>query len=134
MEGCAQHSRLQPARRDVGLNRQYAEFRGGDQNDQRKATGRHHSEDKGFYDFRFHYSITVMIPDMSSWPSPQKTSHRKVNLPTLSGTNRTFSTTPGVMSARSSNAESLKPWCRSWLVNSNSTGTPLFTVNSLGLN
>ena len=53
-----------------------------------------------FNDPRIHYSITVRVPDMSSWPSPQKTSQKNVNLPAWSGTNRTFSTAPGVMSAR----------------------------------
>jgi len=37
---------------------------------------------------------------MSSWPSPQKTSQMKLNLPALSGTNRILSTTPGFRSAR----------------------------------
>jgi hypothetical protein len=28
---------------------------------------------------RLHYSITVRVPIMSSWPSPQKTSQKDVN-------------------------------------------------------
>ncbi len=88
-------------RSNIGLDWQDAKFGEGNQNKSRKAVGRYCSEYKRFHDLRIHYSITVSVADMSSWPSPQKTSQKNVNLPILSGTKRTFSTTPGWISARS---------------------------------
>src|SRR2546422_1164559 len=99
-ESGAKQNRLQPARSNIGPDRQDAKFGRGDQNNGGNAVGRYCSEYKNFDGPRTHYSITVSVPDMSSWPSPQKTSQKNVNLPAWSGTNRTFSTAPGVMSAR----------------------------------
>ena len=85
---------------NIGLDRQDARFGRGDQNKGRNAVGRYCSEYKNSDGPRTRYSITVRVPDMSSWPSPQKTSQKNANLPAWSGTNRTLWTAPGVRSAR----------------------------------
>jgi hypothetical protein len=100
VERRAKQFRLQAARSNIGLARQHAEFGGRKQNERRTTVGRYGSEYKRFYEFRIHHSTTFSVPDMSSWPSPQKKSQKNANVPVLSGTNRTFSTTPGLMSAR----------------------------------
>src|SRR5215471_6775523 len=102
-------SRLELTWDNIGLNRQHAKFRSGNQSHHCKAIGRHCSEDERFDGFRIHHSITLSVPDMSSWPSPQKTSQKNVNVPALSGTNLSFSTTPGLISARRRNSGSLNP-------------------------
>ena len=87
--------RLQLAGSGIGLNRQHAQLCGRKQNKRCKAVGRYCSEHKRLDAFcSAHLSTTLSVPDMSSWPSPQKTSQMNVNVPVLSGMNRTFSTTP----------------------------------------
>src|SRR6185369_196798 len=99
MKGGAKQARLEPTRSNIGLDRQYAELGGGNQNNHREAIGRYCPEYKVFHDLLIHYSITLSVPDMSSCSSPQKTSQKKVKVPTLSGTNRILWTMPGWISA-----------------------------------
>src|SRR5882724_11605700 len=79
------------------------------------------------------YSLTTTVPVMSSWPSPQNTSHEKVNLPVLSGVNRILLTFPGDTLVRTPNARRLNPCSRSAEEISNTTGSPFFKVIESGL-
>src|SRR5262245_23165029 len=99
MERRPKQPRLELAWDNIGLNRQHAKFRCSNESNRCKGVGRHCSEGERFDEFRIHRSITLSVPDMSSWPSPQKTSQKNVNVPALSGTNRNFSTMPGLISA-----------------------------------
>src|SRR5215467_5374620 len=100
MQSGTEKSCFQRSRSNIRLDRKDAESGGGNQSQRRKAVGGYCSEDIACNDFPFHYSVTVRVPDISSWPSPQNTSQIKVNLPVLSGINRTVWTAPAGISAR----------------------------------
>src|SRR6266566_6361293 len=80
------------------------------------------------------HSVTITVPVISSWPSPQNTSHEKVNLPVLSGVNRILLTFPGDTLVRTPKARRLNPCSRSAEEISNTTGSPFFKVIESGLN
>src|SRR6266403_1032953 len=79
------------------------------------------------------HSFTITVPVISSWPSPQNTSHEKVNLPVLSGVNRIRLTLPGDTLVRTPKARRLNPCSRSAEDISNTTGSPFFKVIESGL-
>src|SRR5713226_7486454 len=79
------------------------------------------------------HSVTITVPVISSWPSPQNTSHEKVNLPVLSGVNRILLTFPGDTLARTPKARRLNPCSRSAEEISSTTGSPFFKVIESGL-
>src|SRR5262249_25966964 len=95
----AKQPRLQLAWSNVGLNRQHSKFCDGKQNNRPENVRRYRSEHKRCDESRIHHSITLSVPVMVSWPSPQKTSQKNVKVPILSGTNRIVSTVPDVISA-----------------------------------
>src|SRR5487761_2225777 len=76
--------------------------------------------------------MTISVPFMSSCPTPQNTSHRKVKLPALSGVSRSVVTLPGTMSARTAKSGRLKPIGTSGAVNCKTTVSPRFTRSSRG--
>ncbi len=78
--------------------------------------------------------VTTSWPDIPSWPSPQKTSQRNVNVPALSGVNVTRAGVPGMMSARTLKSGALKPMTTSGAVSSIVTGSPFFKAISRGRN
>src|SRR6266481_2942236 len=80
------------------------------------------------------HSVTITVPVISSWPSPQNTSHENVNLPVLSGVSRIRLTLPGKTSVRTPNARKLNPCLRSPDEISNTTGSPFFKLIESGLN
>src|SRR6266404_823860 len=78
--------------------------------------------------------LTTTVPVISSWPSPQKTSHEKVNLPVLSGEIRMRLTFLGDTLVRTPKARRLNPCSRSAEDISSTTGSPFFKVIESGLN
>src|SRR6185437_9144824 len=78
--------------------------------------------------------VTLSVPDMPSCPSPQKTSHRNVNLPALSGVSDRRIALPGTMSLLTLKSGTLKPMNTSSVVSSKTTGSPLRSAISFGVN
>src|SRR5476651_441970 len=76
---------------------------------------------------------TTRVPAMSSCPSPQNTSQKKANWPTLSGVIVTRVVSPGTISVRTPNAGILKPWIRSIEVTRSVTCSPRFTLTVSGV-
>src|SRR5438477_1969748 len=79
-------------------------------------------------------ATTWICPDIPSWPSPQKISHRKTKVPALSGTRRSRETLPGTMSVRTLKSGALNPMTTSAVTNSSTTGTPFLSRISRGRN
>src|SRR5476649_718505 len=71
---------------------------------------------------------------MSSWPSPQKMSQKKVKVPAFSGVIVTRVSWSGTMSVRMPKSGILKPWMRSIEVSTNVMGWPRFTFTVSGVN
>src|SRR5258706_1049944 len=80
------------------------------------------------------HATTWICPDIPSWPSPQKISHKNTKVPVLSGTRRTRATWPGMMSARTLKSGALNPMTTSAVTNSSTTGTPFLSRISRGRN
>src|SRR5258706_465399 len=79
-------------------------------------------------------ATTWICPDIPSWPSPQKISHKNTKVPILSGTSRSRETLPGMMSARALKSGALNPMTTSAVTNSSTTGTPFLSRISRGRN